>query len=80
MKDGSVDLITDSKLIKNFLVISVKTKYSKIDKDTKEYEQYKAKAKLNLINKIYEIYDQSLNQKYKVELNRKTIDRVKNSF
>ena len=30
--------------------------------------------------KIYQIYDKSLNAKYKVSINKKTIDRIKNSF
>ena len=36
--------------------------------------------RLNLINKIYQTHDNNLNEKYKVELNQRTIDRVKNSF
>ena len=44
------------------------------------YEQYEAKARLNLINKIFQSHDNKLNQKYNVELNKKTIERVKNSF
>ena len=80
MKDGTVDLITDSKLTNNFLVLSFKTNYKKLDRNSDKFEQYQAKAKLDLVNKIYGIYDVNLNQKYKVELNRKTIDRVKNSF
>ena len=32
------------------------------------------------IVEIYQSYDESVNQKYKVELNQRTIDRVKNSF
>ena len=48
--------------------------------NSNEYEQYEAKARLNLINKIYQSYDESVNQKYKVKLNQRTIDRVKNSF
>ncbi len=79
-KDGKIDLITDSTLTKNFLVLAVKTQYKKIEKSSNEFEQYEAKARLNLVNKIYRTFDESLNQKYKVELNRKTIDRVKNSF
>ena len=51
-----------------------------IDKNDKEFEQYEAKARLNLINKIYQSYDENANQKYKVEVNQRTIDRVKNSF
>ncbi len=79
-KDGDIDLITDSTLTKNFLVLAVQTQYKKIKKESNDYEKYEAKARLNLVNKIYKIYDENLNQKYKVELNKKTIDRVKNSF
>ncbi len=80
MKDGEVDLITDSTLTKNYLVLAVQTAYKKINKDSNEFEQYEAKAKLSLINSIYETFDRNLNNKYKVELNKRTIERVKNSF
>ena len=63
-----------------FLISTKKTEYKKLDKNVKEFEQYEAKARLNLINKIYQSYDESANQKYKVEINQRTIDRVKNSF
>ena len=79
-KDGEVDLITNSTLTKNFLILAVKTQYKKIEKNSNQFEKYEAKAKLNLINKIYGTFDENLNQKYKVQLNKKTIDRVKNSF
>ncbi len=79
-KDGKVDLITDSTLTKNFLILAVKTKYDKIEKTSNEFEKYEAKARLNLVNKIYRAFDENLNQKYKVELNKRTIDRLKNSF
>ena len=80
IKDGQVDLITDSTLSKNFLIFSKKTQYNKLEKNSNEFEQYKAKAKLDLINKIYKTFDENLNQRYKVELNKKAIDRVKNSL
>ena len=80
MKDGEVDLITDSTLTKNYLVLAVQTTYKKINKESNQFEQYEAKAKLNLINSIYETFDRNLNNKYKVELNKRTIERVKNSF
>ena len=80
IKDNEIDLITNNTLTKNFLVLAVKTKFKNIKKDTNEYEQYEAKARLNLINKIYQSHDDNLNKKYKVELNQRTIDRVKNSF
>ena len=79
-KDGEIDLITNNTLTKSFLVLAVKTKYKNLQKNSNEFEKYEAKARLNLINKIYQSHDNNLNDKYKVELNQRTIERVKNSF
>ncbi len=80
IKDGNINLITDGALTKNFLILSVKTEYKKIKIDSNEFEKYEAKARLNIVSKIYKAFDEDLNRKYKVELNKRTIDRVKNSF
>ena len=79
-KDGHIDLISNNTLTKSFLVLAIKTDYKNLKKGSNEFEQYEAKARLNLINKIYQSHDNNLNEKYKVELNKRTIDRVKNSF
>ena len=78
--DGNINLITDGRLSKNYLVLVENTKYKKLEKKSNAFEKYEAKARLNLVNKIYRIFDNSLNQKYEVELNERTIERVKNSF
>ncbi len=79
-KDGEVNLLTNNTLTKSFLISTKNTEYKKLDKKGNEFEQYEAKARLNLINKIYQSYDENANQKYKVEVNQRTVDRVKNSF
>ena len=79
-KEGEINLITNNTLTKSFLILTRKTEYKKLDKNNNEFEQYEAKARLNLINKIYQSYDENANQKYKVEVNQRTVDRVKNSF
>ena len=79
-KDGDINLLTNNTLTKSFLISTKKTEYKKLNKNGNEFEQYEAKARLNLINKIYQSYDENANQKYKVEVNQRTIDRVKNSF
>ncbi len=79
-KDGEINLLTNNTLTKSFLISTKKTEYKKLDKNGNEFEQYEAKTRLNLINKIYQSYDENANQKYKVEVNQKTVDRVKNSF
>ena len=79
-KVGQTNLITNSTLSSTFLISTKKTEYKVLNKSGNNFEQYEAKARLNLINKIYKSYDESVNQKYKVDLNQRTIDRVKNSF
>ena len=79
-KDGDINLLTNNLLTKSFLILTKKTEYKELDKNGNEFEQYEAKARLNLINKIYQFYDENANQKYKVEVNQRTVDRVKNSF
>ena len=79
-KDGQIDLITNNTLTKSFLVLALKTEFKDLKKDSNDFEQYEAKARLNLINQIYQTHDNNLNEKYKVELNQRTIERVKNSF
>jgi len=79
-KEGETNLITNSTLSKTFLISTKKTEFKNLNKSGNDFEQYEAKARLNLINKIYKTYDDSINEKYKVEINKKTIDRVKNSF
>ena len=78
--DKSINLITDNMLKDNFIIYSKETKLPKIKKQNKDYDNFKLKAKLRLANDIYNIYDLSLNKKYNVEINSKTLNRIKNSF
>ena len=78
--DGEFKLISSSTLDKNFIIFSEKTKRNPIKPDNKIYKKYLQKAKFNLTKEIYEIYDKSINTKYKVVTNKKVIDRIKNSF
>ena len=64
----------------NFIIYTKETKLPKIKKENKDYNNFKLKAKLRLANEIYNIYDLSLNRKYNVEINNKTLNRIKNSF
>ena len=79
-QDGKVDLVTNSTLTKSFLILPINTKYKTLKKSSSEYERYEAKARLDLINTIYRTFDKNLNSKYDVEINQRTVERVKNSF
>ena len=80
MDNAQINLLTDSSLSKNFLVYIEKTESIKLDNNSKEYEEYKRKANFYLAREIYKTYDKSANAKYKIDINNKAIDRIKNSF
>jgi peptidyl-prolyl cis-trans isomerase D len=80
INDNSLQLITDSMLTSNYIVFSEKTEKLPFNKKIKDYEKYKAKAKLNLANQIYSTYDVTINDKYSVEINQKVLSRIKNTL
>ena len=80
IKDGEFQLITDSQFSKNFVVLAEKTKKLPFDKNNKEYEQYKVKARLNLANQIYSDFDKTVNKKYDIEINENVLNRIKNTL
>ena len=80
VKDGNLQLITNSSLTKNYLIFAEKTEKFPFGKNIKDYVQYKTKARLNLANQIYSNFDQTINSKYKVEINQKVLSRIKNTL
>ena len=79
LKDKDFTLVSDQKN-KIYLVQienSLKKIFNNKDKNFLEFAK-----KLNIENRstILKSYDQFLNNKYKIELNQKTIERVKNYF
>ena len=80
LKDGEIQLITNSMLTKNYIVFVEKTSKLTFNKNTKDYELYKSKAKLSLSNQIYGTFDKTISNKYNVEINQKVLSRVKNTL
>ena len=78
--DGELQLITNSMLTKNYIIFSEKTKKLPFNKNIKNYEQYKSKAKLNLANQIYGTFDKTIDEKYNIEINQKVLSRIKNTL
>ena len=80
IRDSEIALITDNTFKKNFVVLSMNTKFTKIDTKSPDYEKLKASTKMNTAQQIFNLYDKNLNKKYKIEVNQKALDRIKNSF
>jgi len=79
-KNNEINLITDSSLSKNFIILTNNTNYKSLSNKSKKIDEYRAKAKLNFAKQIYNTYDKSVNSKYNIDINNKVIDRIKNSF
>ena len=80
IEDGNFQLITNSQLTKNYLVLAEKTEKLPFTKNNKDYELYKNKAKLNLANQIYTDFDKTVNKKYDVKINESVLNRIKNTL
>ena len=80
VNDGNFQLITDSLLTKNYIILAEKTEKLPFNKNTKDYEKYKSKAKFSLANQIYSTFDKTINSKYDVKINEKVLNRIKNTL
>ncbi|MDB9761159.1 hypothetical protein OAB59_04255, partial [Pelagibacteraceae bacterium] len=80
LRDDELQLVTDSMLTKNYIIYSKETKILPFDKNVKDYQQYKNKAKLKLSGQIFSFFDRSVNDKYNIEINQKVLDRIKNTL
>ena len=76
---NSFTLINDEQ--KNIYLAKVK-KFENIliDENNEKYKEYINKQNSNIKNNMLKSYDFYLNDKYEIDLNKKTIERVKNYF
>ena len=76
---NSYTLVSD-KDDKIYLVKLLNSKKNMFSETDENYLSYVSKENTNTRKSIIQSYDQLLNSKYQVQLNQKTIDRVKNYF
>ena len=77
---GNIFVLTDAILKDNFIVNIKNEIYPKIKKDSEKYIKFKKKANSIYVTKIYKSYDRYINKNYKIQLNEKVLERLKNSF
>ena len=79
MSQNSFGLVNDEN-DNIYIVKIVGINNENISKNSEEFKIYENKSKNKLKDQIYSSYDNFLNEKYKVKINQKTIERVKNYF
>ena len=77
---GQIFVLSDDLLKKNYLVRIAKEKDPKIDPNSDIYKQYVAKANAEYISKVYKSYDNYINANYKIDVNNRVLEKLKNSF
>ena len=77
---GEIFVITDTNFDKNYLIRISDEADPKIDKDTEEYKRYSRISNVKYISKVYKSYDKYINTNYKIDINQKVLERLKNSF
>ena len=73
-------VMSDNIVQDNFIIRVVKDTKPTIDYKSDEYKKYYEKANASYIAKVYKSYDRYINTNYKIDINEKVLERLKNSF
>ncbi len=76
---NNFSLISDEK--NNVYLVKIKNIYeNNLIKNSKEIETFANQTNIKIRDNLYNSYDLLLNEKYKIKINQKTLDRMKNYF
>ena len=80
LREKSFTLVNEIEKKKTYLVWIKEIEKPSLDKTSDKYNKYYHETIIGLKNNIYSSFDHYINQKYKVEINYKTLERLKNYF
>ena len=75
-----VFMIHDINLTENYLVYVDKIEHVNIDPNSEEYRKYLNLTKTKITSRLFNSYDIYIKDKYKIDINKKALDAVKNYF
>ena len=77
--EKEIVLITDN-ILKNNYIINIDKDIQPNKISQKDIEKYRTKANTSYVSNIYKSYDKFINTQYKIDINEKVLERLKNSF
>ena len=80
LSEKKVFVVHDLSLFENFLVYIDKIENVSIEESSDEYQKYLNLSKSKIINELYNTYDNYIKKRYKIDINYKALDTVKNYF
>ena len=78
--EKKIIVVADIGLSENFLIYIDKIENTSIDKNSDDYKKYFDLSKNKIAKSLYNTYDIYLTSKYKININYKALDRIKNYF
>ena len=78
--EKKVIIVNDIGLSENFLIYIDKIKNVTIDENSEEYQTYFNLSKNQMVNELYNTYENYIQKKYKIDINYQTLDVIKNSY
>ena len=67
-------------MAESFLIYIDKIENATIDEKSDSYKKYLRLSRLKLSNELFNTYDSYIRKKYKIDINYKTLNTVKNYF
>ena len=78
--EKKINLVNDIGLTENYLIYIDMIKNVSIDEKSEEYEKYLNISKIKITNGLFNTYDNFVKEKYKIDINYKALNIVKNHF
>ena len=80
LREKNFTIVDEIEKNQTFLILVKEIQKTNLDKTSDDYDKYYYETVISLKNNIYSSFDHYINQKYKVEINYQTLDRLKNYF
>lgn len=78
--EKKIIVIADIGLRESFLIYIDKIESVRVDQGSENYKKYFNLSKIQIAGNLYNTYDSYLKYKYKININQKALDSIKNNF
>jgi peptidyl-prolyl cis-trans isomerase D len=78
--EKKIIVIADIGLRESFLIYIDKIENVQVDQGSEDYKKYFNLSKIQIAGNLYNTYDSYLKYKYKININQKALDSIKNNF
>ena len=78
--EKNIIVVNEIDFEENYLIYIDKVENVTIDENSEEYQTYLNLSKIKIARDLYNTYDNYLSKRYKIDINYKAVDTIKNYF